>query len=223
MGSAAPCHTGVSRMPRALGRALTMSIVFNGMTWNFACKTKVVMVRMVRSVALLFGLVAAQAATLEYLSIDDMISRSTAIVRGRVTGSNARLHGPLVYTHYTIQVSEWLKGAEAAQLDVVVPGGTASGLRQSFPGAQALAAGGDYLLFLWTGKSGLTHIIGLSQGVLTVTKDNAGELTACRPASAEPMLDAASGRLIADQPVRLPLGDLRARVAALSLGRGNPK
>ncbi len=210
-------------MPRAFGRALIMSLVFNGMRWNFACKTETAMVRMVRGVALLFGLVAAQAATLEYLSMDDMISRSTAIVRGRVTSSNARLHGPLVYTHYTIQVSEWLKGAEAAQLDIVVPGGIAGGLRQSFPGAQELAAGGDYLLFLWTGKSGLTHVIGLSQGVLGVTKDAGGEVIASRPASAEAMLDGKSGRLIADQPVRMLLRDLRARITAFSPKKGGSR
>jgi hypothetical protein len=183
------------------------------------------MVRVAHIAGVLFWLAAltAQAATLEYLSTDDMIARSTAIVRGRVTGSAARLHGPLVYTHYTIQVSERLKGDEAARLDVVVPGGAVGALRQTFPGVPVLVEGKDYLLFLWTGESGLTHVIGLSQGVLTVAKEASGEVMASRPASAEAMLDPKTGRLIADQPVRLLLRDLRARIAAPARRKGDTR
>ncbi len=176
---------------------------------------------MVRAACVVLGLVSAQAATLEYMSTDDMIARSTAIVRGRVLSSSAKLHGPLIYTHYIVQVSERFKGPEAAQVDVVMPGGAAGGLRQTFPGTPALAGGGEYLLFLWTGASGLTHVIGLSQGVFTMGQDAGGELTASRPASAEAMLDSKTGRVIADQPVRLRLRDLRSRVSALSPRKGS--
>jgi hypothetical protein len=200
-----------------------MPLVFNGMSWNGSCKRASAMFNFARAAGLLLGVLAcaAQAATLEYLATDDMIARSTAIVRGRVAGSSARLHGPLVYTHYAIQVSERLKGPEAAQLDVVVPGGTAGELRQAFPGAPALVEGREYLLFLWTSQTGLTHVIGLSQGLFTVSRGAAGDLVASRPASAEPMLDARSGRLISDQPVRLALRELRARIAASSARRGS--
>ena len=200
---------------------MAMSPVFNRMTWNVNCLEANVMVRLARAAGLLVWLLAAQAATLEYMSTDDMVARSTAIVRGRVTGSSARAHGPLVYTHYLIQVSERLKGAEAAQLDVVLPGGAVGGLRQTFPGAPALVEGSDYLLFLWTGDSGLTHVIGLSQGVFSLASEAGGELMASRPASAEAMLDPKTGRLIADQPVRLLLRDLRSRIAASSPRKGD--
>jgi hypothetical protein len=191
------------------------------MTWSLDCGPPSVTFRIVRAACVVLGLVCAQAATLEHMSTDDMIARSTAIVRGRVVSSSARLHGPLIYTHYIFQVSERLKGPEAAQLDVVLPGGAAGGLRQTFPGTPALTEGGEYLLFLWSGPSGLTHVIGLSQGVFTVSQNAGGELTVCRPASTEVMLDSRSGRVIADQPVRLRLRDLRSRVAVLSQGEGS--
>ena len=52
-------------------------------------------------------------ATLERLSLDDMITRSTTIVRGKVTASWAAFTGSVIYTHYQIQVSEQFKGAAA--------------------------------------------------------------------------------------------------------------
>jgi len=178
------------------------------------------MVRVLRVSCLAAVAVASQAAILEYLSTDDMIERSTAIVRARVLSTSAAQHGPLIYTHYAIQVVERFKGAEATRADVVIPGGAFQGLRQTFSGAPALAEGGEYLLFLWTGPSGLTHVIGLSQGVFTLTRETSGEVTASRHASGEAMLDAKTGRTVADQPVRLRLTELRSRVAAQGRARG---
>ena len=172
------------------------------------------MVRLMRVAGVLLWGLAAHAATLEYLSTDDMIARSTAIVRARVAGSSARVHGPVVYTHFAVQVMERFKGTVGNGLEVVVPGGSADGLRQTFSGAPALASGSEYLLFLWTGPSGLTHVIGLSQGVLTLSKESGGEEIASRSASAEPMVDGRTGRVVTDRPVRIRLSELRSRVTA---------
>ena len=155
-----------------------------------------------------------QAASLEYLSLDDMAAKSTAIVRGRVISIGTGVRGPLIYTKYTIQVLERLRGPEASSLDVVVLGGTAQGLSQTFSGAPKLDGGVDYLLFLWTGPSGLTQIIGFSQGVFQLQKDDSGEWIATRAAASETMLDPKTGRLVNDQAIRLRLADLRSRVRA---------
>ncbi len=113
-------------------------------------------------------------------------------------------------------------GAATAKprLDVVIPGGALQGLRQTFSGAPALTMGGEYLLFLWTGPSGLTHVIGLSQGVFTLAREANGELTASRHASSEAMLDPKTGRMVADQPVRLRLAELKSRVARMQQKAG---
>ena len=105
-------------------------------------------------------------------------------------------------------------------MDVVVLGGTSQRLSQTFSGAPQLGGGVDYLLFLWTGPSGLTQIIGLSQGLFQLQKDDKGELIATRAAASETMLDPKTGRLVNDQAIRLRLTDLRSRVRTASGRRG---
>jgi hypothetical protein len=178
------------------------------------------MPRLLRIACLLVLALGVQAASLEYLSLDDMAAKSTAIVRGRVVSTGTGVRGALIYTQYTIQVLERLKGPEASQVDVVVLGGTSRGLSQTFSGAPQLGGGVDYILFLWTGPSGLTQIIGLSQGVFQLQKDGNGEWIASRAAASETMLDPKTGRLVNDQAIRLRLTDLRSRVRAGSSGRG---
>src|ERR1039457_3900341 len=72
-----------------------------------------------------------QCATLERLSLDDMIAGSTSIVRGKVMASWAAYTGSLIYTHYQIQVGEQFKGAGRSSVEVMIPGGTAKGLSRS--------------------------------------------------------------------------------------------
>ena len=170
------------------------------------------MPRLMRIGFLLVLALGVQAASLEYLSLEDMAAKSTAIVRGRVVSSSTGTRGPLIFTQYTVQVLERLKGPEASQMDVVILGGTAQGLSQTFSGAPQLGGGVDYLLFLWTGPSGLTQIIGLSQGLFQLQKDANGEWIATRAAASETMLDPKTGRLVNDQAIRLRLTDLRSRL-----------
>ena len=151
-----------------------------------------------------------QAATLERLSLDELIDQSSAIVRGRVTGSSATFTGSAIYTHYKVQVLQSWKGAAQGTVDVAVPGGTANGLRQTFSGAPQLIAGKEYVLFLWTSKSGLTWITGLSQGLF----DLPSNVMAVRAASSEQMLDRATGRPVHEDRLEMQLRDLGAHISA---------
>jgi len=76
-----------------------------------------------------------------------------------------------------------------------------------------LAQGSDYVLFLWTGKSGLTHIIGLTQGLFDVTTDAKGNTLAVRGTSGETMLDRATGKPVTEEGLSLTLADLRTRIS----------
>ncbi|MEN6304310.1 MAG: hypothetical protein ABFD96_16370 [Armatimonadia bacterium] len=154
----------------------------------------------------------ATAATLEQLSFDEMVEKSTSIVHGRVIGTYTTAKGSLIYTHYRVQVSERWKGAPALEADLVVPGGVLGNVRQSFTGAPRLAQGSDYVLFLWTGKSGLTHIIGLTQGLFDVTTDAKGNTMAVRGTSGETMLDRATGKPVTEESLSFTLTDLRTRI-----------
>jgi hypothetical protein len=157
--------------------------------------------------------IPAQATTLEQLSLGDMIAKSTSIVHAKVTGSYSALVGLDIYTYYHLQVSEVLKpGGQAAQsLQVAVPGGIAKGLRQMVPGAPTITIGGDYVLFLWTSRSGLTQVIGLSQGLFRMTQDSTGNSILVRPVSEAPMVNK-SGAVVIDHAMTFRWSDVRAQI-----------
>jgi hypothetical protein len=169
--------------------------------------------RPVLTVILLLGsLVSAWATTLRKLSIDDMIQQSTAIVRVKVTGSSAAFRGKDIYTYYQLQVIENMKST--SPLAVAVPGGVARGVRQMVAGAPVLANGQEYVIFLWTSKSGLTQVIGLSQGLFAVTQNSAGAAVIVRQPSISMMLNQ-SGQAVTDQPVSMTLTALRSEIQSV--------
>jgi len=170
---------------------------------------------MSRSV-LLLACLSAWGATLERLSLDEMTARSTAIVRARAQASSGVLIGSTIYTRTRFQVLERWKGAEAAEVDVFQPGGTTGGVTQSYIGVPRFSAGQEVVLFLWTGPSGRTQVIGLSQGVFQVERNRSEEAQAVREPSSEVMLAPGTGERLVDQSIRMPLGRLGARLRAVT-------
>jgi hypothetical protein len=161
------------------------------------------------SFALLFC-AAASALTLRQMSMSDMTTSATAIVRAHVTGISTSRIGPTIYTHYQLQVSETWKGV--APSEVMLPGGTFAGLRQSFPGVPQLATGSEYVLFLWKSPStGIMHVLGFSQGIFNVSQLADGSMHASRQATGETMHDA-SGNVVRDQAVSMTLSAMKASV-----------
>lgn len=175
----------------------------------------------VRRFALLLWLLTGglHAATLERLSLDEMVEKSTAIVRGRITTAYSEAHRGIIYTHYGVQVIERWKGQPQAAEDVMVPGGAVQGLRQTFSGSPRLTEGREYVLFLWKAKSGGTHLIGLTQGLFSLPKDARGETLAVRSESTESMLDPVTGRPVRAERIQMPLSELSSRIRGV-LGRG---
>lgn len=167
--------------------------------------------------SLLVGL-PMMATTLEKLSIEQMSQKATAIVRARVEGCRATFRSATIYTICTVRVTESWKGRSGHTVEVATPGGTAQGLSQSFSGAPALVTGQDYVLFLWTGRSGLTQLIGLSQGVFDLGLTSKGEAVAQRSPIAAPMLDA-GGHQVTDDGIELRVRDLKRRVTAALEGK----
>ena len=162
-------------------------------------------------VAVSLGLV--QAATLQQLSLDDMIQKSTSIVRGTVRLTGGAMHGQYIYTHYTITVVEQWKGTPATQIDFAVPGGVANGLRETIAGAPTLVDGQEYVLYLWKSRSGLVQVIGLSQGLFVSTNGSVA-----RPPINEQMINA-QGTGAPDPGMQMTLNDMRTRV--LTALKGN--
>ena len=172
---------------------------------------------MLRIIALLAVAVCSYGATLQRLSMDEMIGQSSDIVRARVVSSSAAFRGPaasggMIYTWYKLNIIERWKGGTSAQVQVAVPGGEVGGLRQTFPGAPVLETGRDYVLFIWTSPRGLPQIIGLSQGLFDLRPDSDGNLGAHRAVITEPMLDPVTRKQVADRGVAYTYTDLKALV-----------
>ena len=172
-------------------------------------------------VGLVTGLLPCPGATLEKLSLDELIGKATAIVHGRVTGATATYRGSVIYTAYQVQVVDRMKGPSLGAIQVLVPGGTVAGVRQSVSGAPKLAEGSEYLLFLWSARSGATYILGLTQGVFTLSKNAAGDVVVSRKASGETMLERGTLRVVQDEALEVRLEDVKALVAATTHGAGN--
>jgi hypothetical protein len=176
----------------------------------------------IRAVLTATGILSLPAATLEKLSLERMIQESTAIVRGRVISTSVDQRGSLLYTRAKVQVSERWKGGTETTVEVSVPGGRSGNIRQRFAGAPNLVPGAEYLLFLWTGKSGVTQVIGFSQGLFDVSLDAKGQPVAARAASTEAMFDAA-GQAVVDGPVRMTLAEMDKLIRAALSAQGQVK
>ena len=223
-------HSVSSPCPRSTNRpvrswlSLVLSDINNEETWGYDmhCKTRKsdcmrVWTRLLTGfiqVTLALSVIAhVGATTLEQLTLDDMARKSTEIVRARVTGSHTGMRGTSIFTFFQLQILENWKGQTVTE--VAIPGGVADGVRQAVSGAPELKTGQEYVLFLWTSRSGLTQVIGLSQGVFRLSEEGSGggsrASVAQRPAASELMLDR-SGRPVEDHAVSMPLRDLQARV-----------
>ena len=171
------------------------------------------MIRIPIIVWALATIIPAQATTLRRASLDELIQTSTSIVRARVAGSFTSQQGPLLYTHYTVQVLDRWKGPVAAQVDVQVP---------QAAGAPQFTKGTEYVFFLWTGPSCANHVLGLTQGSLDVTKDAAGNTIVVRQPTEAMVLDSVTGGSGAQDPMQMKLSDFANRVSR-AVGRGNTK
>jgi hypothetical protein len=161
--------------------------------------------------AVLTGTASMLGATLEKLSLDDMSRKSTTIVRGRVTSCQGEQQGPAILTRCRVQVTENWKGT-LPEATFFIPGGQANGLVQNIAGAPKVTEGQEYVLFLWTGRSGKAQLIGLSQGLFDLSVDGkGGEARVRRAASTEVMLDK-TGKPVTDSAVDLSVSELRSRV-----------
>jgi hypothetical protein len=155
--------------------------------------------------------IPAGATILQQLPLGELAGKSTSIVRARVTGSSEVVRGADVFTIYKFETLETLKSGPAAR-EVAVPGGVAGGMRQVVAGAPTLRTGREYVLFLWTGRSGLTQLMGMSQGLFSVERTTASDGQVSRASAGEQMLDAA-GRAVRDEPLSMPLTELKAKIA----------
>ena len=159
------------------------------------------------------GALAASAATLERLSLEEMAARSTSIVRAKAISSSTAFIGSTIYTRTKFQVLERWKGPESSQVEVTEPGGAVGRTTQTYSGVPRFSPGQEMVLFLWTGPSGRTQVIGLSQGVFEVTRSaSTEEVGVSRQPSGETMLAPGTGQPVQEETISMPLRRMVSRI-----------
>lgn len=162
------------------------------------------------SILLLVVALSLPAATLESLTVEEMTQQATAVVRGRIGEARSTRVGALVYTMHQLEVLEQWTGKPLSTLEVAIPGGTFEGVTYRFGGTPEFAPGGEYILFLWTGPSGRTQIVGLTQGVFRVWRQ--GEQTLAARTAAANTVFVGGDNAQDKQGIEMPLSGLVARI-----------
>ncbi len=137
--------------------------------------------------ALLTGLLLAVSAVawgsvVEPLGIDELVSRSTLVVRGKVRSSESFWHDSSrrIATRTIIDVDKVLLGKlEDSTVTVVTPGGRVGDIGQFYPGAPKFEPGEDVVLFLEP-AGGEFVTVGMSLGKFDVVPGPKGRLQAVR-------------------------------------------
>ncbi len=162
--------------------------------------------------AMIAGL-SVPASTLQHLTLEQMAKKSTEVVVGKAIQCSPELKGKLVYTTCLLNVAErWKSSPERNATSFSLPGGSVNGIHQQFSGVPDIQLNKDYVFFLWTGPSGMTQIIGLSQGALSIEKTSDGVPMAVRTPQGKSRMLNHQGKSVWDEGVDLPLSQLRNKV-----------
>jgi hypothetical protein len=126
---------------------------------------------MKRSLISLLLCIAAQAATVPSVGLEELIDQSEAIVHGRVVRSWSAWDTAhkYIWTHHEIAVIDPLRGAGASFVVASEPGGELDGVGMKFSGALEYAVGEEAIVFLYKTPIGYLRATGYGQGKYTVT------------------------------------------------------
>jgi hypothetical protein len=121
--------------------------------------------------ALFAGLLPA--AVFPRFTAEDLMARSEAIVEGRVTRSWTAWDAKrkYIWTHYSVAVSDTLRGTRTLTFIVSEPGGSLDGINQASSGSMAYDVGETDVLFLSRTPIGYWRAMGGPQGRFRVNAD----------------------------------------------------
>ena len=122
------------------------------------------------------------ATTVQRLGLEDLARRAQTIVVGRVTNSRTywSSNRKLIFTSYTFQVDESIKGQAGRTLEITTIGGKVGDVELHVAGMPAFQNGESAVVFVEQ-SAGFQTVLGLSQGKFTVTngevRNNVGDLS----------------------------------------------
>lgn len=128
--------------------------------------------------ALAFTAVRGESTTLLPLTMDDLLTEADHIVLGTVVAKHSEWHvnyqqgRSLLYTVYTLDVEQALKGESGGSIEFRVVGGEDESCFLQVPGAPHFEIGERAVLFLRSPiPDSITDVIGMEQGKFAVVDE----------------------------------------------------
>jgi len=123
-----------------------------------------------------------QATTVQRLGLEDLIKKAHSIVVGKVSGTRTYWSADrkLIFTNFTIQVDENIKGQASRTVEVTTVGGKIGDIELYVSGMPSFQNGENAVVFIEQSGAYQT-VVGLGQGKFTVTNgevtNNVGDLS----------------------------------------------
>ena len=160
------------------------------------------------------GLPRTQSTTLARMDLKELSQRAAVIARVRCVKAVSWVDLSLVWTLTAFELTEAWKGNPPAKFTVRLPGGEAAGRRVTVEGAPRFVAGEEAVLFLEPDRGGQMNIVSWAQGTFRIRRNpRTGAEEAMQDTAGLLVLDARTGLWSQGEQRRLPLVQLRARVA----------
>jgi hypothetical protein len=120
--------------------------------------------------------IPAQATLMRAMPFDDKVEHAASIVLGKCVATHSQWDSEhrFILTYSTFQIEDTMKGASAAQVTIVTPGGTVGNLQQDTIGVPSFREGEENIVFTKATNLGPT-VLYFDQGTYDVNPDEHGE------------------------------------------------
>lgn len=114
----------------------------------------------------------AYPTTMLFLELEDITSRSEAIIRGSVKDVESRYNEERtkIFTYSIIEVKDTIKGKTPPVFTVRTYGGQVGDICMKVPGMPVFKRGEEILLFIKRNED-FWHVVGMAQGKYSIIKD----------------------------------------------------
>jgi hypothetical protein len=169
-----------------------------------------------------FTAVTLHATTLAQLSLEQLTSAATVVVRARCIGAESRWRDGEIWTITSFRAEEIWKGNVPPEFHVWILGGRFGSVTSYVPGAPRFQPGEETVLFLEPTRFGALSITAWGEGMFRVQRDPlTGQARVTQDTASLPIFDPIARRFHASGIRDWPLEKLKARVqAAIADGPG---
>lgn len=131
----------------------------------------------------------ACATTLERMSLAQLTSASSAVVRVRCLKATSRWKRKEIWTYTRFETLETLRGPVPAEILVRVLGGRVGSIESIVDAAPRFRPGDEVILFLAKPRDGAYGVVAWTEGTFRVTRDAVGRAYATQESSGELVFD----------------------------------